>query len=56
VFGLAPPLAAAALPPFAPSAEASERVILREAADDMAFPLHAQVVREYFSGTLGMRG
>jgi ADP-ribose pyrophosphatase YjhB (NUDIX family) len=56
VFGLAPPLAAAALTPFTPSAEASERVILREAVGDMAFPLHAQVVREYFSGTLGMRG
>jgi ADP-ribose pyrophosphatase YjhB (NUDIX family) len=50
VFGLAPPLAERALPPFTPSDEASERVILRAAADDLAFPLHAQVVREYFSG------
>lgn len=52
VFGLAPPLAAADLPPFTPSAEASERVVLREAASDMAFPLHAQVVRDYFAGAL----
>jgi len=52
VFGLAAPLAAGDLPPFTPSAEASERVILQDEAADMAFPLHAQVVREYFSGTL----
>lgn len=50
VFGLAPPLRAADLPPFTSSSEASERVILRAATDEMAFPLHAQVVREYFSG------
>jgi len=52
VFGLAAPLAAGDLPPFTPSAETSERVIVRGATDDMAFPLHAQVVREYFSGAL----
>ncbi|HET7460767.1 MAG TPA: NUDIX domain-containing protein [Longimicrobium sp.] len=53
VFVLAPALASAALPPFTPSAEASERVIVRAASDELAFPLHAQVVREYFSGALG---
>ncbi|HEX9938852.1 MAG TPA: NUDIX domain-containing protein [Longimicrobium sp.] len=52
VLGIAPPLAASALPPFTPSAETSERVVLREQTDDMAFPLHARVVREYFSGAL----
>ncbi|HEU4559601.1 MAG TPA: NUDIX domain-containing protein [Longimicrobium sp.] len=52
VFGIAPPLAASALPPFTPTSEASERVVLREPADDMAFPLHAQIVREFFAGTL----
>jgi 8-oxo-dGTP pyrophosphatase MutT (NUDIX family) len=50
VFGLAPPLPSAGLPPFTPSSETSECVILRDASDDLAFPLHAQVVREYFSG------
>lgn len=49
IFGIAPPLAAAELPPFAPHAEASERVILGEPAE-LAFPLHTQVVREYFAG------
>jgi ADP-ribose pyrophosphatase YjhB (NUDIX family) len=52
VFGIAPPLAASALPPFTPTDEASERVVLREPAHDMAFPLHAQVVSEFFAGTL----
>jgi ADP-ribose pyrophosphatase YjhB (NUDIX family) len=52
VFGIAPPLAASSLPPFTPSTETSERVVLREPTDDMAFPLHARVVREYFSGAL----
>lgn len=50
VFGLAPPLDSAALPPFTPTAETSERVVLRGATDEMAFPLHAHVVQEYFSG------
>jgi ADP-ribose pyrophosphatase YjhB (NUDIX family) len=53
IFTLAPPLAEADLPPFTPSAEASERVILRGVVDDMAFPLHAQAVRDFFSGALG---
>jgi ADP-ribose pyrophosphatase YjhB (NUDIX family) len=52
VFGIAPPLQSAALPPFTPSTETSERVFLRAATDEMAFPLHAQVVREYFAGAL----
>lgn len=52
VFGLASPLDSAALPPFTPTAETSERVVLRAATDEMAFPLHARVVREYFSGAL----
>jgi 8-oxo-dGTP pyrophosphatase MutT (NUDIX family) len=51
VFGIAPPLAGSALPPFTPSDEVSERLVL-SGPDDMAFPLHAQVVREFFSGAL----
>ncbi|HSU13059.1 NUDIX domain-containing protein [Longimicrobium sp.] len=52
VFGLAPPLCADALPPFTPSPETSERVVLGGPSEEMAFPLHAQVVREYFAGWL----
>ena len=47
VFGEAPRLRAADLPAFAPSAEASERVILR-APEPLAFPLHTQVLAEWF--------
>jgi len=52
VFGLAQPVREDALPPFAPSAETSERVVIRAPSEEMAFPLHAQVVREYFAGWL----
>jgi len=48
IFGLAPPLTAADLPPFRPGDESSERVILREPAD-LAFPYHTRVVAAYFA-------
>jgi ADP-ribose pyrophosphatase YjhB (NUDIX family) len=48
VFGLAAPLDAAALPEFAPTGETSERTVI-DAPQEMAFPLHTQVVREFFS-------
>jgi ADP-ribose pyrophosphatase YjhB (NUDIX family) len=51
VFGLARPCRAADLPSFEPSAEVSETVVLRGPAE-LAFPLHTQVVGEYF----GRRG
>ena len=48
IFGLAPPLTAADLPPFPPGGESSERVILREPAE-LAFPYHTKVVAAYFT-------
>lgn len=48
VFGLAPPVAAEALPPFSPTAESSERVVLGEPVE-LAFSLHTKVLREYFA-------
>jgi ADP-ribose pyrophosphatase YjhB (NUDIX family) len=47
IFGLASARSSSDLPPFEPTNETSERVILRE-PEDLAFPLHTQVVREYF--------
>jgi ADP-ribose pyrophosphatase YjhB (NUDIX family) len=47
IFGRARERTLAELPDFAPTAETSERVILREAAE-LAFPLHTAAVREYF--------
>ena len=47
IFGLAPPVRAIDLPPFIPTAEASERVILTAPAE-LAFSLHTQVVTEFF--------
>lgn len=49
VFGLAPPLEPAALAGFQPSAETSEAVVI-DGPTPLAFPLHEQVVREYFAG------
>ncbi|HEX2914584.1 MAG TPA: NUDIX domain-containing protein [Chloroflexia bacterium] len=47
VFGLALPRSETDLPPFVPSDEASERVILTAPAP-LAFSTHTQVVQEYF--------
>ena len=47
IFGLVSPRAAAELPPFAPNAETSECVIMREAAE-LAFPLHTQAAERYW--------
>lgn len=51
LFSLAPPLAAAALPPFQPNAEASERGIVHgpDGIDVLAFPLHAEAARRFFA-------
>jgi ADP-ribose pyrophosphatase YjhB (NUDIX family) len=38
----------AELPAFAPNAESSERVVLQEAME-LAFPLHTDAVREFFT-------
>ena len=47
VFGLAPKQSAAALPPFAPNDEATERLVLNS-PEELAFPLHTQAAREFF--------
>lgn len=52
IFGEAPPLAAADLPPFTPNEEATERVILTAPAQ-IAFPLHTQVLAEWFARRAG---
>ena len=48
IFALAPTHSADELPPFSPSPEASERVILT-APTELAFSLHTRVLAEYFS-------
>lgn len=48
VFGEAEPLRAGDLPPFEPTEETAERVLLREPAP-LGFPLHTRVVEEWFA-------
>lgn len=48
VFGLARARRAIDLPPFAPTRESSERVILAH-VEELAFPLHTAVVEDYFA-------
>jgi ADP-ribose pyrophosphatase YjhB (NUDIX family) len=47
VFGEAPPVRAADLPPFQPTPETSE-VLVATTALPLAFPLHEDVVRHWF--------
>jgi ADP-ribose pyrophosphatase YjhB (NUDIX family) len=51
IFGEAGARAGTALSVFEPSTEASECVVIRTLAEaeELAFPLHAQVVREFFA-------
>jgi ADP-ribose pyrophosphatase YjhB (NUDIX family) len=48
VFGLAPPVRASDLPAFQPTEETSERLVVT-APTMLAFPLHTQVLAEYFA-------
>jgi len=48
IFGLAPAVRAADLPPFAPTSEATERLVII-APIALAFPLHTGVVDEFFA-------
>jgi ADP-ribose pyrophosphatase YjhB (NUDIX family) len=48
IFTLAPPLASAALPAFTATNETTERLVVNE-PQDLAFPLHTNVVRAYFA-------
>ncbi len=52
IFALAPPHAADELPPFFPSPEAAERLILTTPAE-LAFSLHTRVLAEYLSERAG---
>lgn len=48
IFGLGAPTSEDALPAFVPTAEASERLVIRE-PQALAFPLHSEVVELFFS-------
>lgn len=48
VFGVAPPMRSADLPPFVPSNETSECVVVNDAIE-LCFPLHTRVLKEFFS-------
>ncbi|WP_138904707.1 NUDIX domain-containing protein [Streptomyces albidochromogenes] len=52
LFGLLPARAAADLPPSAPTDETTGWHVLRAPAD-LAFPLHTEAVRQWFSGSYG---
>jgi NADH pyrophosphatase NudC (nudix superfamily) len=47
IFAIAEPLKTSDLPAFVNTSETTERVVVRE-PQDLAFPLHGQVMREYF--------
>ncbi|MTE21018.1 NUDIX domain-containing protein [Streptomyces sp. TRM43335] len=49
IFGLLPERDAAALPPSAPTAEATEWLVLEETVE-LAFPTHTEVMGAYLSG------
>ena len=49
VFGLLPALRGRDLPPFAPTDETTERLIVTATPADVAFPAHERVVREYLA-------
>jgi 8-oxo-dGTP pyrophosphatase MutT (NUDIX family) len=49
IFGRARPRTWDSLPPFRPTTETAETVVIK-AAQELAFPLHTQAVREYFAG------
>jgi 8-oxo-dGTP pyrophosphatase MutT (NUDIX family) len=55
VFGIAPGLREEDLTPFVPNHECTERLVVR-APCEMAFPLHAQAVRDYFAGRRTLSG
>jgi ADP-ribose pyrophosphatase YjhB (NUDIX family) len=48
VFGCARPQRLADLPPFVPTHETSEMVVIRS-PQELAFPLHTKAIRDYFS-------
>jgi ADP-ribose pyrophosphatase YjhB (NUDIX family) len=55
VFGLLPERDAAGLPASAPTAEATEWLVLEEPVE-LAFPTHTEVMRAYLTGSTGEGG
>ena len=56
IFGIAPPVAAAQLESFTPSAEVAGLEVVHGPRDDLAFPLHAEVLAAYQeAGRVGLR-
>lgn len=53
IFGLAAPLTAADLPAFVPNAEVTERGVVHDLAEPLAFPLHTEAARRYFARAQG---
>lgn len=54
IFGLAQARVTAALPPFEPTTETAERVVITEAIE-LAFPLHTEVSQNYFKSQMETR-
>lgn len=52
VFGLLPPVEAAALPAFTPTSETSARLVLPEPRE-LVFPLHTEAAGKWFGGAYG---
>lgn len=48
IFGLAPAISPACMPPFQANEEATERVVIFDVID-LAFPLHTEIVRSFFT-------
>lgn len=48
IFGIVPPMSSLSLPPFTPTSETTERVIIT-APQEMAFSLHTEVVERFFA-------
>lgn len=48
IFGMTPPMKSRELPEYAPTDETCERIML-DGSETLAFPIHEEVVRVYFS-------
>jgi ADP-ribose pyrophosphatase YjhB (NUDIX family) len=55
IFGQAEGISSGELPPFTPSGETSERLVVYEPPDGIVFDRQDQVVREFFSLSPGLR-
>ncbi|TCO47277.1 NUDIX domain-containing protein [Actinocrispum wychmicini] len=49
LFAQAPAVKAEDLPPFVPNREVSERKVIFDLSENLAFPQHAQMARDYFA-------